>query len=381
MIIFPCATDYRCSKTDHSLQLNPVLDISLDSDEAQKNGGASNAVSEESVNDAETQHTPESVATVKETPENTIESTDNVSAKGSKSSLAALDQVNIAINGEIIDTPSDLSTNLLENVQSAEVNNSESDLLLAQDDGNLADNETESDVKDIECERTSEAKASGEDESKEQCSDSEGSDFVDAKAINGIEMLPSSVLNDDDSEESGKIDSSKEQSSKEKEENSHQETPLLSTNDAPKDSLTENTESSNEESHEEPELQLLSDGSQDDLLPSSADTAADSSSYETPRSSEASPSTTSANQSEAITTQPTVTINGVSSRNSVTDSAPIPPPRKGKKKGVPKGLSSSSLGGCFPMACAGNMSPTFNLSRIDSVYGGSVRSRSVSSSK
>lgn len=380
MIIFPCATDYRCSKTDHSLQLNPVLDISLDSDEAQKNGGASNAVSEESVNNAETQHTPESVATVKETPENTIESTDNVSAKGSKSSLAALDQVNIAINGEIIDTPSDLSTNLPENVQSAEVNNSESDLLLAQDDGNLADNETESDVKDIECERTSEAKASGEDESKEQCSDSEGSDFVDAKAINGIEMLPSSVLNDDDSEESGKIDSSKEQSSKEKEENSHQETPLLSTN-APKDSLTENTESSNEESHEEPELQLLSDGSQDDLLPSSADTAADSSSYETPRSSEASPSTTSANQSEAITTQPTVTINGVSSRNSVTDSAPIPPPRKGKKKGVPKGLSSSSLGGCFPMACAGNMSPTFNLSRIDSVYGGSVRSRSVSSSK
>ena len=309
----------------------------------------------------------------KETP-NDVVLTDNTSSNESSNSLAELDKIDIALNGEIDDAPSDFSTNLLENLQSTEVGDSESDLLLTQEDGNLADNE--SDVKDIECERTSETKAIGEEESKVGSSDAEEPDFVDAEAINGVEMLPSSALNND-IEDSGTIDSSKEEILKETAENSHDESTLVNTNNVPKDSLTENTESSNDENREESELQQLADGSQDELLPSSADTAVDSSSYETPRSSEASPSVSSGNQSEVVTTQPTVTIGTVPSRNSVTDGAPRPPPRKAKKKGISKGLSSSSLGGCFPMACAGNTSPTFNLSRVDSIYGGSVRSRSV----
>ena len=307
----------------------------------------------------------------KETPINAV-LTDNTSSNESTNSLAELDKIDIALNGEINDTPSDFSCNLLENLQSTEVGDSESDLLLTREDGNLADNE--SDVKDIECERTSETKAIGEKESKERSSDTEESDFVDAEAINGVEMLPSSAVNNG-SEDSGTIDSSKEEISKETAENSHDESTL--TSNAAKDSITENTESSNDENHEESELRQLADGSQDELLPSSADTAADSSSYETPRSSEESPSASLGNQSEVVTTQPTVTIGAVPSRNSVTDSAPIPPPRKAKKKGISRGLSSGSLGGCFPMACAGNTSPTFNLSRVDSIYGGSVRSRSV----
>lgn len=303
----------------------------------------------------------------KETPNNAV-LTDNTSSNESTNSLAELDKIDIALNGEINDAPSDFSTNLLENLQSTEVGDSESDLLLTQEDGNLADNE--SDVKDIECERTSETKTIGEKESKGGISDTEESDFVDAEAINGVEMLPSSAVN-------GTIDSSKEEISKETAENSHDESTLVNTNNATKDSLTENTESSNDENHEESELQQLATGSQDELLPSSADTAADSSSYETPRSSEESPSASSGNQSEVVMTQPTVTIGAVPSRNSVTDSAPRPPPRKAKKKGISRGLSSGSLGGCFPMACAGNTSPTFNLSRVDSIYGGSVRSRLV----
>ena len=310
---------------------------------------------------------------MKETPKDT-EPTDNASSNESTNSLAELDKIDIALNGEINDAPSDFSTNLLETLQSAEVGNAESDLLLTQEDGNLADNE--SDVKDIECERTSEGKASGEKESKEGNSDTEESDFVDAEAINGVEMLPSSAVNNG-SEDSGTIDSSKEEISKETAGNSHDKPALVDANNVTKDSLTENTECSNDENHEESELQQLADGSQDELLPSSADTAADSSSYETPGSSEASPSVSSGNQSEVVTTQPTVTIGAVQSRNSVSDSAPIPPPRRAKKKGISRGLSSGSLGGCFPMACAGNTSPTFNLSRVDSIYGGSVRSRSV----
>lgn len=305
-----------------------------------------------------------------------VEQSDNLSTKGSKNSLAALDQVNVTLNGDVNGSSSDLSKNLLEISLSTEVSRSESDLLLAQEDGNLADNETESDVKDVECDRTSDTKSSEEKESKEENSDTEESDFVDAEAINGIEMLPSTALDHNNSEQSGKNDSTKEQSSKETKESSHQESEPISTNGgAQKDPLTENTESSNEGNHEEPELQHLTNSSQEDLLPSSTDAAAESSSYETPRSSEASPTTTSGDQSEVVTAQPKITINGVPSGNSVTDSAPIPPPRKAKKKGVPKGLSSSSLGACFPMACTGNASPTFNLSRVDSVYGGSVRSR------
>lgn len=342
--------------------------IPLDSPESQE-------ASQESAHEAETQHISESSATVEETAKD-VEQSDNSSTKGSKNSLAALDQVNVTLNGDVNGSSSDLSKNVLEISLSTEVSRSESDLLLAQEDGNLADNETESDVKDVECERTSDTKSSEEKESKEENSDTEESDFVDAEAINGIEMLPSTALDHNNSEQSGKNHSTKEQSSKETKESSHQESEPISTNGgAQKDPLTENTESSNEGNLEEPELQHLTNSSQEDLLPSSTDAAAESSSYETPRSSEASPTTTSGDQSEVVTAQPKVTINGVPSGNSVTDSAPIPPPRKAKKKGVPKGLSSSSLGACFPMACTGNASPTFNLSRVDSVYGGSVRSR------
>lgn len=300
------------------------------------------------------------------------EPTDSNSVNESTNSLAELDLADIALNGEINEGLSEVLTNLLEN-SSAEVSNSESDLLLTQEDGNLADNE--SDVKDIEIERTSEAKPSTKEELQEEISDTGESEFVNAEAINGIEMSPSSASNNEDPEDASKSDSANEQISTEKVENSFQESEVVNTNGVTKDSVTENRESSNEENPEEPEIQHLTDGSQDELLPSSTETAADSSSYETPRSSEASPITTSEVQAEVITTKPTVTINGVPSRNSVADGPPIPPPRKAKKKGNTKGLSSSSLGGCFPMACAGSASPTLNLSRVDSVYGGSVRSR------
>lgn len=298
------------------------------------------------------------------------EATDSNSVNERTNSLAELDLADIALNGEVNEGLSEVSTNLLEN-SSAEVSNSESDLLLTQEDGNLADNE--SDVKDIEIERTSEAKPSTKEELQEEISDTGESEFVNAEAINGIEMSPSSSSNSEDAADASKSDSANEQISTEKVENSFQE--VVNTNGVTKDSVTENRESSNEENPEEPEIQHLTDGSQDELLPSSTETAADSSSYETPRSSEASPITTSEVQAEVITTKPTVTINGVPSRNSVADGPPIPPPRKAKKKGNTKGLSSSSLGGCFPMACAGSASPTLNLSRVDSVYGGSVRSR------
>ena len=331
-------------------------------------------MSEESIQDNETEESCEKAVTVNETHKDE-KAADKLSVKGSEDSLAALDQIDIAMNGESNDAASDFATNVLENLQFIEANFFENDLFLPQGDGNLADNETESDVNDVECKRTSETKTA-EDELKELSSDTEESDFRDAQAINGIEMLPSSAVNNEDSEESDQTESPTKETSNEADKSSKLESSL--SNNAPKDSLVENTESSNEENAEEAELQRVTDSSQDDLLPSSADTAADSSSYETPRSSEESPSATSGNQSEMITTQPTVTINGVQSRNSVvTDGAPIPPPRKSKKKGVAKGLSSSSLGGCLPMACAGNTSPTFNLSRVDSVYGGSVRSRLV----
>lgn len=298
-----------------------------------------------------------------------------------KDSTATLDDINIALNGEIDDTTNEVSINLMEDLPSF-LSNSDSTQPLIQEDSNVSDNETQCENKDVEVERTSDAKPSeGEREQKELGSDSEESDFVDAEAINGVEMLPSSMINDENSDSSDKIDSATENTSEkqtEKETDVHDDavSPLVC-NDTTKESHAENTESSNEETSEEPELQFITEGSQDDLLPSSTDAAAESSCYETPRTSDASPSATSESQSNVVTEQPTV--NGVSSRNSVTvtDSAPIAPPRKNKKKGVPKGLSSSSLGGCFPMACAGNTSPAFTLSRGDSVYGGSVRSRSV----
>ena len=287
----------------------------------------------------------------------------------------------------------------MEDLQSA-MSNSESTQPLIQENGEASDNETESNEKeDIENERTSEAKPSeGDEEQKEVSSDdTEDSDFVDAEAINGIEMLPSTAINDGDSGAFAEIDNSAENAAKETENRDSTDSPAVRNDaanidnsagnattetenrdstdsppvcsDAAKES--ENTESSNEENSEEPELQFTTEGSQDDLLP---DVVADSSSYETPRSSETSPSTASENKSKVVTMQPSV--NGVSCRNSVTDSAPIPPVRK-KKKGASKGLSTASLGGCFPIACAGNSSPAFTLSRGDSVYGGSVRSRSV----
>lgn len=341
--------------------------IHLGSDEAERSGSASQAVSEESVHETESDTTAKKL-------DKELEPTDETAKENN---ATALDDINVAINGKIGDTPSENSTQLMEHLQSALSINSESNQPLIQADENVSDNETESDVKEnVESERTSEVKPSeDEEEQKESSSDTEeSSDFVDAEAINGVEMLPSSAVNDDDSD---KVDSSAENASKERENQDSAESPLVC-NDTAKDSCTENTESSNEENSEDPELQLITEGSQDDLLPSSTDAAADSSTYGTPRSSEASLSTTSENQAKVVTIEP-ATFNGVSSRNSVTvtDGAPIPPARKNKKKGASKGLSATSLGGCFPMACAGNTSPAFNLNRGDSVYGGNLRSRSV----
>ena len=360
--------------------------IYLDSDEAERNGSASQAVTEESVHEAETQarhdseaqpsHDSEaqpshdSEATGKnldkglEQPDETVKTTEN--------NETALDDINIAINGGTDDAPNDDSSHLLEDLQSALSNWGSTQPLIQPEDSKGPDNESESVVK--EDERTGEVKPSeGDKGQKEESSDdTEESDFVDVQAINGVEMLPTSDINADDLDTSDKIDSSAEKVSKETVNQDGEETTLIC-NDTAKNSSLDSTESSNEENSEEPELQFTTDreGSQDDLLPAPSNAGADSSSYETPRSSEASPSATSENESKVVTIQPTV--NGVSCRNSVTDGAPIPPSRKNKKKG----LSTASLGGCFPMACAGNASPTFTLSRNDSVYGGSVRSRFV----
>ena len=351
--------------------------IYLDSDEAEKNGSASQAVSEESVHEAETQASHNSEAQPSHDSEATgknldkeLEQTDETD-KTTENNKTALDDINIAIYGGTDDTPSEDSSHLLEDLRFALSNWGSNQPLIQQEDSKAPDNETESVVKeDVEDERTGEVKPSEGDKGQKEDSsdDTEESDFVDAQAINGIEMLPSSDINADDSDASGKIDCSAEKASKETV-NQDDEEITLSCNDAAKSSFVDSTESSNEENSEEPELQFTTDreGSQDDLLSSPPD----SSSYETPRSSETSPSATSENESKVVTIQPTV--NGVSCRNSVTDGAPIPPSRKNKKKG----LSTASLGGCFPMACAGNASPTFTLSRNDSVYGGSVRSRFV----
>lgn len=338
--------------------------VRLEADEAQKNGSASEVTLEETIHETGSEKTCENEANAEETAQNK-ETTETLSTKGSEDSLAALDQVHIDLNFQ---TDDDMSTNLLDNLQPAEVNNSESDLLLTQDDGNLADNETESEVKEAELERTSETNPTIE-ESQERSLETLESDFVDAAAINGIEMSPGIDVNNDHSEESSQGDFPEKKTLNEEDETSKQESTIVC-NDASQHSLADNPESPNEENPVEGESQRLTDTSQDELIPSSADAAADSSDFDVP-------STSSGNQSEVVVSQPTVTINGVEPRNSVTDGAPIPPPRKNKKKAVSKGLSSSSLGACFPIACAGNMSPTINLSRVDSVYGGSVRSRLV----
>ena len=347
-------------------------------------------MSEESVHEAGTQETHDSQAQVSHDSEahanhdsevtgknldKGLEQTDETDETTQENNETALDDINIAINGETDDVPSEDSSHLLEDLQSALSKSESTQPLIQQQDAKVSDNETESDVKeDVENERTREVKPSESDKGQKEDSsdDTEESDFVDAQAINGIEMLPSSDINADDSDASSKIDSSAEKTSKETVNQNGDETTLI-LNDAAKSSSADSIESSNEENSEEPELQFTTDreGSQDELLSSPSEAAADSSSYETPRSSEASPSTTSENQSKVVTIQPSV--NGVSCRNSVTDGAPIPPARKHKKKG----LSTASLGGCFPMACAGNISPSLPLSRNDSVYGGNVRSRLV----
>ena len=347
-------------------------------------------MSEESVHEAGTQETHDSQAQVSHDSEahanhdsevtgknldKGLEQTDETDETTQENNETALDDINIAINGETDDVPSEDSSQLLEDLQSALSKSESTQPLIQQEDAKVSDNETESDGKEgVENERTREVRPSESDKGQKEDSsdDTEESDFVDAQAINGIEMLPSSDINADDSDASSKIDSSAEKVSKETVNQNGDETTLI-LNDAAKSSSADSIESSNEENSEEPELQFTTDreGSQDELLSSPSEAAADSSSYETPRSSEASPSTTSENQSKVVTIQPSV--NGVSCRNSVTDGAPIPPARKHKKKG----LSTASLGGCFPMACAGNISPSLPLSRNDSVYGGNVRSRLV----
>ena len=324
--------------------------------------------------DSEAQASHDSEATGKNLDKG-LEETDEADKTAKENSDTALDDINIAINGETDDAPSEDSSHLLEDLQSVLSNSEDTQPLIQQENAKAPVNETESDLKvDIENERTREVKPSegGKDQKEDSSDGTEESDFVDAQAINGIEMLPSSDINADDSDASGKIDSSAEKTSKETVNQDGDGTTLICS-DAVKGPSADSTEISNEENSEESELQFTTDreGSQDDLLSSPPDAEADSSSYETPRSSEASPSATSENQSKVVTIQPTV--NGVSCRNSVTDGAPIPPSRKHKKKG----LSTASLGGCLPMACAGNASPTFTLSRNNSVYGGSVRSRLV----
>lgn len=334
-----------------------------DSDQVQNTEGGQQRMSEENGQDSDTQNTCEDKWTLQESPDDIVAGDDS-----STNSLAELDQIDIALNGEIMDELRKVSSDLLENSLSSGVGDSENVLLLTQEDGHLADNE--SDAKENEYERTNDLKEGNLNDSQER-------DFVDAAVINGIEMQPSIEVVNDDFEVSclGVIERSNKQIAEEIVTTPNQESSLLNSHSNPTDSHARNTESSNGVNNpERSEMQQLTDGSQDEVLPSSADTAAESGSCESPMTSDASPITSSF-QSEVVTTQPGVTMNGVSSRNSVANGAPIPPPRKAKKKGIPKGLSSSSLGSCFPMACAGNMSPTFNLSRVDSVYGGSVRSR------
>ncbi|PFX27339.1 Protein FAM135A [Stylophora pistillata] len=359
-MFFTVGSDETDNITDESF----LVINGQDSDEADKNSTASKTVSEESVHQPEIQQGDPSRATEKVLNRET----DLTEGTGEGDGTAALDDINIALNGEIDDTPNESSSNLTEDLSSF-LRNSESTQPLIAEDGNISDCETQSEDKDVKVERTSEVKPSECDEESE---------FVDAAAINGIEMSPSATIDVENSDPSDEIDSPSEnapvkQTEKEANAQSDAESALVC-NDTVKESA-EITDSSNEENSEDPEPLFIANGSQDELLSSSAtDTAADSSNNETPMSSEASTCATSGNQSDVVTEQPN--ISGISSRNSVTvtDGAPTGQTRKNKKKSVPKGLSSSSLGGCFPLACAGNTSPAFTLSRGDSVYGGSLRS-------
>lgn len=360
-MFFTVGSDETDNITDESF----LVINGQDSDEADKNSTASKTVSEESVHQPEIQQGDPSRATEKVLNRET----DLTEGTGEGDGTAALDDINIALNGEIDDTPNESSSNLTEDLSSF-LRNSESTQPLIAEDGNISDCETQSEDKDVKVERTSEVKPFECDEESE---------FVDAAAINGIEMSPSATIDVENSDPSDEIDSPSQnapekQTEKEANAQSDAESALVC-NDTVKESA-EITDSSNEENSEDPEPLFIANGSQDELLSSSAtDTAADSSNNETPMSSEASTCATSGNQSDVVTEQPN--ISGISSRNSVTvtDGAPTGQTRKNKKKSVPKGLSSSSLGGCFPLACAGNTSPAFTLSRGDSVYGGSLRSR------
>ena len=100
-----------------------------------------------------------------------------------------------------------------------------------------------------------------------------------------------------------------------------------------------------------------------------------SSVYETPLSSETSLSTYGSWTD--INLPPPA--EGNTTGNSVSGCPAAGSSSKSKKvKKSTSGKSLSTLGACFPMACAaGNTSPTFSLARGNSVYGGAVRSRSV----
>ena len=101
------------------------------------------------------------------------------------------------------------------------------------------------------------------------------------------------------------------------------------------------------------------------------DSQSNSSEYDTPMSSEASPSSADLHvQIETPTPTSSKSVNGYS----VVDSAPVKSSKKSKKK--PTTTVAASIYSCFPMGCTGNMSPSFGLCRMDSVYGG-VRSRLV----
>lgn len=351
------------SEGDGSFEDTFLVIDGKDPEHDQGNEETSQGVIQENRKDTDSKNNCEGESTGQVSSEET-EERDNTSAYQSTNSLAELDQIDIALNDEVNDEAGHFSMNLLQNSLTTENGDSEKMLLFAQEDGSLADNK--SDSKDCECERTNSALKVTVDKrnSKEESSyDSPEQKFVDAASINGIEMQPSIDANSDDYELSKLrvVDNSSRQI---------EEETVTSRNVEATDNLTRNINISNgEDNLEEVELGQLTDGSEDELLSCSVDAAADSSSGETTTSSEVPPISSSGNHLEVVTTQP------VSSCNSVAEGSPIPPPRKAKKKGVPKGLSSSSLGGCFPMACAGNVSPTFNLSRVDSVYGGNLPSR------
>ena len=200
------------------------------------------------------------------------------------------------------------------------------------------------------------------------------SDLVDAEALNGIEMEPNHLAEASGGGKQGKV-----------EETTKTDVPESQTPSVPEDapsqnvSLSSDVDSENQNGEncngeldeDDPELQLVTSGSEEDLRAPSTEAVAESCTCEAPGSSEGSPSTASDCRNDVITTQPTA------SGKSETDSAPAPvaPRKKDKKKAVSKGLTTASLGACFPVNCAGNASPTFNLSRGESVYGGSVRSR------